>query len=332
MMERFEREIAALHGRRHGLMCNSGTSALHIALAALKERHGWHDGDEVLVPAITFVATANVVLYNQLRPVFVDVEPEFFCIDPARIECAITPRTRAIMPVHLYGHPADMAGVRALAERHGLLVIEDAAQAVAASLAGTPVGAFGDAACFSFYPTKNMTSGEGGMVTTADAGVARMLRLLRNQGMERRYANEVVGFNTRMTDLHAAIGRVQLAKLGDWTVQRRSNASFFDANLRGVVVPHVADRAVHVYHQYTIRVVGHDRDDFAAALAARGVGTGVYYPTPVHRLPSFGLDLDLPETERAAAEVLSLPVHPALTETELSRIVAAVNDVAAAGA
>ena len=158
-----------------------------------------------------------------------------------------------------------------------------------------------------------------------------MLRLLRNQGMERRYENEVVGFNTRMTDLHAAIGRVQLGKLEGWTARRRSNAAFFDANLRGVIVPPVAPEAVHVYHQYTIRVVGTDRDAFAAALASRGVGSGVYYPIPVHRLPSFALDLDLPETERAAAQVLSLPVHPALTEDELTRIVDAVNAVAAAG-
>jgi dTDP-4-amino-4,6-dideoxygalactose transaminase len=225
-----------------------------------------------------------------------------------------------------------MGALTAVAQRHGLQVVEDAAQAHAASIGGTPVGTFGAAGCFSFYPTKNMTSGEGGMVSTADAETARMLRLLRNQGMERRYANEVVGFNTRMTDIHAAIGRVQLTKLADWTARRQSNARFLDANLDGVVVPPVAEGAVHVYHQYTVRVVGHDRDAFATALQARGVGTGVYYPTPVHRLPSFALSLDLPETELAAREVVSLPVHPALSDDDLHAIVEAVNDLAQAGA
>lgn len=170
------------------------------------------------------------------------------------------------------------------------------------------------------------------MVTTADDDLARKVRLLRNQGMERRYENEVVGFNTRMTDLHAAIGRVQLAKLASWTKQRQENAAFFDANLAGVVTPPVAPGAEHVYHQYTIRVPGHDRDSFAEELARLGVGTGVYYPIPNHRLPSFGLALDLPETERAAREVLSLPVYPDLSEAELSAVVEAVNTVAAAGA
>ena len=236
------------------------------------------------------------------------------------------------MPVHLYGHPADMGPIMALAREHELHVIEDAAQAHAASLDGTPVGAFGVAACFSFYPTKNMTSGEGGMVSTPREDIARMLRLLRNQGMEKRYENEVVGFNTRMTDLHAAIGRVQLTKLAGWTAQRQANAKFFDHNLRGVVVPPVADGAVHVYHQYTIRVPDHDRDAFAAELIESGVSSGVYYPIPVHRLPSFAQTIDLPETERAAAEVLSLPVHPALSEGDLARIVEAVNKAARAGA
>jgi dTDP-4-amino-4,6-dideoxygalactose transaminase len=324
----FEDEFAKLVDGAHCVAVNSGTSALHLALIAI----GIRPGDEVIVPSFTFAATANAVALAGGVPVFADIEPGSFCIDPAAVEAAVTQRTRAVMPVHLYGHPADMAGLTAVAERHGLQVVEDAAQAHAASIGGTPVGTFGAAACFSFYPTKNMTSGEGGMVCTADAGTARMLRLLRNQGMERRYANEVVGFNTRMTDLHASIGRVQLTKLADWTARRQANARFLDANLDGVVVPPVAAGVVHVYHQYTIRVAGHDRDAFAAELHERGVGTGVYYPTPVHRLPSFALSLDLPETERAALEVLSLPVHPALTDDDLHAIAEAVNDVARAGA
>jgi len=235
------------------------------------------------------------------------------------------------MPVHLYGHPADLPGLRDLCDEFDLVLIEDAAQAHLASVDDRPVGTWGLAGSFSFYPTKNMTSGEGGMVTTGDEGLARSVRLLRNQGQERKYENEIVGLNNRMTDIHAAIGRVQLAKLVDWTAKRQGNATFLDASLRGVVTPTVASNAVHVYHQYTIRVVGLDRDAFAAQLAERGVGTGVYYPVPNHRLPAFAPELDLPETERAAREVLSLPVYPSLTEAELVHIVESVNTVASAG-
>jgi dTDP-4-amino-4,6-dideoxygalactose transaminase len=324
----FEREFSAFVGDRECVAVNSGTSALHMALIAL----GVGAGDEVIVPSFTFAATANAVALTGATPVFVDIEADSFCISPDAVRAAITPRTRAVMPVHLYGHPAAMDRIAGVAADAGLLVVEDAAQAHAASLNGTPVGAFGDAACFSFYPTKNMTSGEGGMVTTANPETARMVRLLRNQGMEQRYRNEVVGFNTRMTDIHAAIGRVQLGRLAGWTATRQSNAAFLSANLEGVVVPTVADGAVHVYHQYTIRIPGHDQDAFVAALAERGVGSGVYYPTPVHALPSFGLELDLPETARAAREVVSLPVHPALGQADLETIVAAVNAVAGAGA
>jgi dTDP-4-amino-4,6-dideoxygalactose transaminase len=288
-------------------------------------------GDEVIVPSFTFAATGNSVRLAGATPVFADIEPATFCLDPAAVADAISDRTRAIMPVHLYGHPADMRALVALARDKDIRIVEDAAQAHAASLDGRPVGTFGDAACFSFYPTKNMTSGEGGMVTTPRDDVARTLRLLRNQGMERRYENEVVGFNTRMTDLHAAIGRVQLGKLDAWTEQRQANARFLRENLEGVVVPPVADGAVHVYHQFTVRVVDHDRDEFASRLAEGGVGSGVYYPIPTHALPSFGLELDLPETQRAAREVLSLPVHPALTEADLDTIVEVVNRTARAG-
>jgi dTDP-4-amino-4,6-dideoxygalactose transaminase len=324
----FESEFAAVVGGRECVAVNSGTSALHMALIAL----GVGAGDEVIVPSFTFAATANAVALAGARPVFVDIEADSFCISPDAVAAAITPSTRAVMPVHLYGHPAAMDRLAPITAEHDLLVVEDAAQAHAASLLGTPVGAFGDAGCFSFYPTKNMTSGEGGMVTTGSQDTARMVRLLRNQGMEQRYRNEVIGFNTRMTDIHAAIGRVQLTKLAGWTAARQANAAFMSAHLAGVVVPKVAEGAVHVYHQYTIRVPGHDQDAFVAALAERGVGSGVYYPTPVHALPSFGLTLDLPETARAAAEVISLPVHPALSQADLETIVEAVNAVAGAGA
>jgi perosamine synthetase len=324
----FEKEFSSIVAGRHCIAVNSGTSGLHMALVAV----GLKAGDEVIVPSFTFAATANAVALTGATPIFVDIDPRTFNIDPAAIEAAITPRTRAIQPVHLYGQPAAMKEIMSIAERHNLLVVEDAAQAHMASLDGTQVGAFGVTGVFSFYPTKNMTSGEGGMISTASDEIARQCRLLRNQGMEKRYANEIVGFNSRMTDIHAAIGRVQLTKLAGWTAQRRSNAKFLDENLKGVVVPYVAPGAFHVYHQYTIRIVGHDRDAFAAEMIKRGIGNGVYYPVPVHQLPSFRLPFDLPETTRAGKEVLSIPVHPALSPEDLENVVSVINSIAAAGA
>jgi perosamine synthetase len=330
----FEDEFgAALVDGRECVAVNSGTSGLHLGLLAA----GIGPGDEVIVPSFTFAATANAVALTGATPVFADIEPDHFCLSPEAVSAAITPRTVAVLPVHLYGHPADMHRIAALAANHGLQVFEDAAQAHGASFGGRRVGAFGLFGMFSFYPTKNMTAGEGGMVACADAKIARHVRLLRNQGMERQYANEVVGLNNRMTDINAAIGRVQLSKLPGWTERRQKNAAFFDANLHGVAVPAVADGAVHVYHQYTVRVSGGagERDRLVEALRdEHGVGTGVYYPTPGHRLPSLAPlagGVDLPETERAAAEVLSLPVHPSLSDEDLDRIVTGVNAVIGAG-
>lgn len=324
----FECEFSAIVADRQCIAVNSGTSGLHMALIAA----GIKQGDEVIVPSFTFAATANTVALAGATPVFADIDPQTFNIDPLSIEVAITPRTRAIQPVHLYGQPAAMKEIMAIAARHNLLVIEDAAQAHMASLEGRPVGSFGIAGVFSFYPTKNMTSGEGGMISTATDEVARKCRLLRNQGMEKRYENEIVGFNTRMTDIHAAIGRVQLAKLAGWTAQRRSNAKFFDENLKNVVIPYVAPNAVHVYHQYTIRIPGDSRDAFALEMTKRGIGNGVYYPIPVHKLESFGFNTELPETTRACREVLSIPVHPSLSQGELETIVSVINSIAGAGA
>jgi perosamine synthetase len=225
-----------------------------------------------------------------------------------------------------------MPALRAIADKHGIQLFEDAAQAHGASLDGTPVGAFGSFAMFSLYPTKNMTSGEGGMVSVAKPEIERLVRLYRNQGMEAQYKNEVVGFNCRMTDIHAAIGRVQLTKVGDWTKRRQENAAFLSANLEGVTPPPVADGAVHVYHQYTIRVA-EDRDGLAKALREEyNVGSGMFYPVPNHQLAPFRVDVDLPETAKAAAECLSLPIHPSLSQDDLERIVAAVNALAKAGA
>ncbi|MGF6821592.1 perosamine synthetase [Microbacterium sp. ZKA21] len=328
----FEDEFAAhfVQGRPT-VAVNSGTAGLHLGLLAA----GVGAGDEVIVPSFTFAATGNSVALTGATPVFVDIEPETFSLDPEAVAAAITPKTKGILPVHLYGHPARMRELEALAAARGVALYEDAAQAHGAALDGRPVGTFGDFAMFSLYPTKNMTSGEGGMVTTATGDIARRVKLLRNQGMERQYENEIIGFNARMTDIHAAIGRVQLTKVDAWTKTRQANAAFLDANLQGVVIPPVADGATHVYHQYTIRVTD-DRDGFVAALKSEyNVGSGVYYPIPNHRLPSlapYAPGLELPETELAAREVVSLPVHPSLTQDDLERIVAAVNAVAGAGA
>jgi dTDP-4-amino-4,6-dideoxygalactose transaminase len=307
---------------------NSGTSGQHLGLLS----SGVKAGDEVIVPSFTFAATANSVALTGATPVFADIDADDFCLSPAAIEAAITDKTVGVMPVHLYGHPAKMDQIMAIADKHGIQVFEDAAQAHGASLHGTPVGAFGSFAMFSLYPTKNMTSGEGGMVSVANAQIERLMRLYRNQGMEKQYHNEVVGFNNRMTDIHAAIGRVQLTKVDGWTRQRQDNAAFLTANLEGVTTPPVADGAVHVYHQYTIRVP-EGRDGFSAALREEyNIGSGMFYPVPNHRLAPFQVDVDLPETERAAAECLSLPVHPSLSQDDLERIVTAVNALAKAGA
>ncbi|WP_336660599.1 DegT/DnrJ/EryC1/StrS family aminotransferase [Leucobacter sp. USHLN153] len=332
----FEQEFGAHFAEgRPTVAVNSGTSGQHLGLLAA----GVGAGDEVIVPSFTFAATGNSVALTGATPVFADIDPDTFTLDPESVRAAITPRTKGIMPVHLYGHPFLVDQIEAIAREHGLAIFEDAAQAHGASWKGRPVGTIGDFAMFSLYPTKNMTSGEGGMVTCATEELARGVRLLRNQGMETQYANEVIGFNARMTDVHAAIGRVQLTKVDAWTEQRQANAAALNtglAGLEGVKTPVVVDGAVHVYHQYTIRVDADERDRLRDALKdEHQVGSGVYYPIPNHRLPSlarFAPDLHLPETERAATEVLSLPVHPSLSEGDLERIIAGVTAVLRAGA
>jgi perosamine synthetase len=322
----FEEEFSAHVGGRHCIAMNSGTSALHLSLIAA----GIKSGDEVIVPSFSFAATANSIVLAGAIPIFADIDQRTFNLDPDHVETLITNKTRAIMPVHLYGHIAAMDRFLEIASKHGLLLIEDAAQGHLASFGGRNAGEFGVVASFSFYPTKNMTAGEGGMVVTDNAEVARTLRLLRNQGQEVRYQNEIIGFNTRMTDIHAAIGRVQLAKLPSWTKQRQKNAAYLDANLRGVITPYLQPGTAHSYHQYTIRVPGGNaakRDLFIEKIGAKGVGSGVYYPTPIHRLPSFQRDLDLPVTELIIKECVSLPVYPSLTKEELETIVGVVNEV-----
>ena len=311
----FEEEFSKIVGDRECVAVNSGTSALHVSLLAL----GIGSGDEVILPSFTFAATANVVALAGATPVFVDINPKTFCINADLIQSAISKKTKAIIVVHLYGLAADMTKILEIAKINSLLVVEDAAQAHLASIDNKNVGIFGDAAAFSFYPTKNMTSGEGGMVVLKNSKDARICRLLRNQGMESKYQNEVIGFNLRMTDIHAAIGRCQLRKLSEATEKRIKNAQYLSQKLNSEFIPYVPTGFKHVFHQYTVRVKD-NRNDFSVALQNLGIGNGVYYPTQVHKLPSFNLDLILRETELATREVLSLPVHPSLTKRQLMRI------------
>ena len=320
----FENEFSKFVQNRECVAVNSGTSALHLALLSLSIGAG----DEVIVPSFTFAATANSVALTGAKPVFVDIDPRTYNINPALIEAAITQRTKAIQVVHLYGLPADMVKITTIAKKHNLLIIEDAAQAHLAEINGQPVGTFGDAAAFSFYPTKNMTAGEGGMIVLRNLEQARVCKLLRNQGMEQRYKNEVVGFNVRMTDIHAAIGRSQLTKVRKWTSTRQENARFLSDKITEVSTPFIPEGYSHVFHQYTIRVNAL-RDKFSSKLTELGIGNSVYYPTQVHKLPSFGLEFNLEHTKEATEQVLSLPIHPSLSKKDLRRIVEAVNRVGA---
>jgi dTDP-4-amino-4,6-dideoxygalactose transaminase len=325
-VRQLEEEFAAFVGVPHAVATSSGTTALHLALLAA----GVGEGDEVVTVPFTFIASATSVLYTGARPAFVDVRADDFCIDPDQVEAAITPRTRAIMPVSLYGQPADMPALAEIAERRGLALVEDAAQAHGAAIGERRSGSWG-VGCFSFYPTKNMTTGEGGMLTTADAEMAERARLLREHGMKVRYHHDLLGYNFRMTDIHAAIGLAQLAKLPGYNARRREIAARYDAELRGVITPAVRPGVTHVYHQYTLRVAR--RDEFAEALRERGVGSGIYYPIPVHRQKPFVAlgygDRAYPTTDRLTDEVLSIPVHPSLNDDEVATVIGAVNEVAA---
>ncbi|HKJ13063.1 MAG TPA: DegT/DnrJ/EryC1/StrS family aminotransferase [Ornithinimicrobium sp.] len=329
----FESEFSAeLVAGRECVAVNSGTSGLHLSLLAA----GVGSGDEVIVPSFTFAATANAVALTGASPVFADIEAQTFTLDPGSVAERLTSRTKAILPVHLYGQPADLEPLAVLAQQVGAVLLEDAAQAHGAQYHGAPVGTFGACGTFSLYPTKNMTAGEGGMVACATGTLSQAVRRLRNQGMDHAYAHEVVGLNNRMSDLHAAIGRVQLARVHGWTAQRRANAAFFDRHLRGVVVPTVRPGHRHVYHQYTVRLAGAlaaERDRVVRALEEEyGVAARVYYPTPCHELPAlrrFAPEEELPRTARATAEVISLPVHPSLSDGDRDRVATALNRVVA---
>jgi dTDP-4-amino-4,6-dideoxygalactose transaminase len=321
----FEEQFADFVGAAHAVATSSGTTALHLALLG----YDIGPGDEVITVPFTFIASANSILYTGARPVFVDIDEETFTIDPQLIEGAISPRTKAIMPVSLYGLPAPMIAITEIAERHGLAVIEDACQAHGAAIADRRSGTWG-AGTFSFYPTKNMTTGEGGMLTTNVGALADRVRLLREHGMKVRYHHDVVGYNFRMTDIAAAIGLAQLPKLAAFNDRRRAIAARYDRELRGVTTPTVPAGVTHVYHQYTLRV--NRRDEFAERLKERGVGSAIYYPIPVHRQKPFVAlgygDEVYPVTDRLTEEVLSIPVHPSLSDDEAAQVIEAVNATA----
>jgi len=323
----FEQEFAAYSGTVHGIGVSSGTAALHLALLAADVG----PGDEVITTPFTFIATVSAIEYAGARPVLVDIDPATFCIDPQAVAAAITPRTKAIIPVHLFGQPADMDPILDLARRHGLRVIEDAAQAHGAEYKGRRAGSLGDLACFSFYPAKNLGAiGEGGMVVTGDEALARKLRLLRDWGAEKKYHHVVKGFNLRLEGIQGAVLRVKLRHLERWTEARRAIAARYDAALgaAGIAVPVVRPQVRHVYHTYTVRLP--QRDLCQQQLLERGVGTGIHYPVPVHLMPAYQ-DLgyrrgDFPHAELAATEVLALPVFPELTEAQQHVVISALTE------
>jgi dTDP-4-amino-4,6-dideoxygalactose transaminase len=316
----FEDRFVEYVNTSHGIATNSGTSALHAALAALDVG----EGDEVITTPFTFIATATSILMQRARPVFCDIDPQTYNIDPDLIAEKVTEKTTAIVVVHLYGLPCDMRPIMEIARDKGLKVVEDACQAHGAEYHGQKVGSIGDAGVFSFYPTKNMTTGEGGMITTSDPELAERARIFRNHGQSKRYVHKVLGYNYRMTNIAAAIGLSQLKHLDEFNARRRENAGYYDKNLE-LKTPFVPEGRKHVYHQYTIEV--DDRDGFIKHLEKNGVGYGIHYPVPAHKQPllkDYG-DLHLPNAEEASRRVVSIPVHPGLTEEERDLVVQTVN-------
>jgi len=334
LVRRFEEAFARYVGVREAVAVSSGTAALQVALLA----HGIGPGDEVVTSPFTFAATANAILATGARPVFADVSEEDFNLDLARAEEHISERTRALLPVHLYGQPADLEALLALARRHGLALIEDACQAVGASFGGRRVGSFGTG-CFSFSATKNMTTGEGGMITTDDPGLAARARLLRDHGQRRRYVSDTLGYNLRLTEVAAALGLAQLQKLDAFNERRRANARYLTERLSGLpagqaglATPRELPDRRHVYHQYTVRV-RRGRDALLRHLRDRDIEATVFYPVPVHKQPLYrglGYRQRLPVAERLSREVLSLPVHPGLSREDLDTVVSAVREGLAA--
>jgi dTDP-4-amino-4,6-dideoxygalactose transaminase len=327
-----EQEFAAYSGAQHGIGVNNGTSALHLAMLAA----GIGPGDEVITTPFTFVASVAAIGYTGATPVFVDIDPKTYLIDAGKIEAAITPKTKALLPVHLYGQACDMDALTAIAKKHGLILIEDACQAHGAEWSGKRVGGIGDLAAFSFYPGKNLGAyGEGGMVTTNNAEYARTIRMLRDWGAEKKYMHELKGYNMRLEGMQGAILRVKLKYLEKWTEARRAAGKRYDELFAGtgVATPFVQPNVRHVYHIYSTRTT--ERAKWMDALTAKGIGSGIHYPIAIHLLPAWE-DLghqrgDFPHAERAAAEQLSLPMFAEITPEMQERVAAAVIELHKAG-
>jgi len=324
----FEEKFANYIGTRHAIATSSGTTALHVALLCA----GIGKDDEVITTPFSFAATANTILYVGAKPVFVDIDPKTYNINPELIEEAITRKTKAIMPVHLYGQPADMSRINKIAQKHNLKVIEDAAQAHGAVYNGINVGLWGDMACFSFYPTKNITTSEGGIITTNNNEFDHDARALRAHGESERYQHVILGYNFRMTDIAAAIGVVQLKRLDGFNEKRIENAEYLTEHVKyidGIEPPFVQENVKHVFHQYTIRVANGKRDKLRDFLNSEGIGTGIHYPKPIYKQKLYedlGYTANCPEALKAASEVLSIPVNPSLSAEDLGTIVSVLED------
>ncbi|NJE26418.1 DegT/DnrJ/EryC1/StrS family aminotransferase [Thermococcus sp. MV5] len=332
-VEAFEREFADYLGAKYGIAVTNGTAALDVALKAIKIG----PGDEVITTPFTFIASANSILFQGAKPVFADIDPKTYNLDPNEVLEKITDKTKAIVVVHLYGQPADMKAFKEIAEDYKLYLIEDCAQAHGAEFEGQKVGTFGDIAAFSFYPTKNMTTGEGGMIITNDEELARRAELIRNHGQTKKYLHEELGYNLRMTNIAAAIGRAQLKKLDEWNEQRIENAKLLSdgiSKIDGLTPPYTDPRVKHVFHQYVIRVEEGfplSREELMAKLREKGIGSAVHYPIPVHHQPFYqklGYPKDIcPNAIEAAKRVLSLPVHPAVSEEDIDYIIKTLEEL-----
>jgi len=329
----FEKEFAEYIGVEHAVAMTNGTVALDVALKALKIG----PGDEVITSAFSFIASGNCILFQNAKPVFADINPKTFNIDPSDVAEKITAKTKALIPIHMFGQPANMDALKEIAQDNGIALMEDAAQAHGAEYKGQKAGSIGDVACFSFYATKNMTAGEGGMITTDDTKLADNARLLINHGQSRKYHHDTLGYNYRMTEFCAAIGSVQLRKLDGFNAKRIENASLLSKGIRGftgLTVPYVGKDMKHVFHQYVVRVEDAyrlDRDELADHLTEHGVGTAVHYPVPIYRQPLYQLlgysGTVCPNTEEACSRVLSLPVHPLVDRKDIEYILDILKEV-----
>ncbi len=326
-VEEFEKKFAKFIGSKYAVATSSGTTALHLCLLVLNIG----PGDEVITTPFSFIASANVILYVGARPIFVDINPQTFNLNPRLIEKAITPKTKAILPVHLFGLPADMEKILYIAKEYKLFVIEDACQShdaeVKMGAVWKKVGSIGDVGCFSFYPTKNMTTAEGGMVVTNKKEIAQKIKMLRNHGMRVRYQYEQLGYNFRMTEIQAAIGIEQLKKIAKFTHKRIQNAKILSKLLYGVQIPYVSDNTKHVFHQFTIKVPSTLRDKLSNELNKKGIATGIYYPKIITKYNIYRKhnSKNLFQAEKACKEVLSIPIHPQLSNSDLMKIAKIIN-------